>query len=63
MTAPLSVLCSTLGYSLLLKPTKMICVDIDRVTIKGGKTFGCVDCEVRLRDVCCTLLDGYTAVL
>jgi hypothetical protein len=48
---------------LLLKPTKMICVDIDRVTIKGGKTFGCVDCEVRLQDVCCTLLDGCTAVL
>jgi hypothetical protein len=38
---------STLGYSLLLSPEKMIAVEPDRVTIKGGETFGCIDCEVR----------------
>lgn len=40
---------STVGYSLLLSPDKMIAVEPDRVTIKGGETFGCVDCEVRHR--------------
>jgi pyruvate decarboxylase len=38
---------STLGYSLLLSPDKVIAVEPDRITIKGGETFGCVDCEVR----------------
>ncbi|KAG2499244.1 hypothetical protein HYH03_002823 [Edaphochlamys debaryana] len=33
---------STTGYSLLLKPEKMIRVDTNRVTIGGGLTFGCV---------------------
>jgi pyruvate decarboxylase len=39
---------STLGYSLLLKPPKTIAVEPDRVTIQGGETFGCVDCEARV---------------
>jgi hypothetical protein len=39
---------STLGYSLLLSPDKVIAVEPDRVTIKGGETFGCVDCQVRV---------------
>lgn len=38
---------STLGYSLLLSPDKVIAVEPDRVTIKGAETFGCVDCQVR----------------
>lgn len=38
---------STLGYSLLLSPDKVIAVEPDSVTIKGGQTFGCIDCEVR----------------
>ncbi|GLI68837.1 hypothetical protein VaNZ11_013380 [Volvox africanus] len=33
---------STVGYSLLLKPEKMIRVDNNRVTICNGPTFGCV---------------------
>uniref|UniRef100_A0A383VUS6 pyruvate decarboxylase n=1 Tax=Tetradesmus obliquus TaxID=3088 RepID=A0A383VUS6_TETOB len=36
---------STLGYSLLLKPEKLIDVDQRRVTVKGGETFGCVEIE------------------
>jgi hypothetical protein len=35
------------GYSLLLNPEKVIAVEPDRVTIQGGETFGCIDCEVR----------------
>ncbi|GLC35760.1 hypothetical protein PLESTB_000491400 [Pleodorina starrii] len=33
---------STVGYSLLLKPEKMIRVDANRVTIGHGPTFGCI---------------------
>ncbi|GIL99150.1 hypothetical protein Vretimale_4369 [Volvox reticuliferus] len=33
---------STTGYSLLLKPEKMIRVDKNRVTIGHGPTFGCI---------------------
>eukprot|EP00879_Flechtneria_rotunda_P011355 GHRR01011860.1.p1 GENE.GHRR01011860.1~~GHRR01011860.1.p1 ORF type:complete len:497 (+),score=161.61 GHRR01011860.1:184-1674(+) len=40
---------STMGYSLLLQPTKVISVGPDRVTVKGGETFGCIDCEVFMR--------------
>jgi hypothetical protein len=54
---------STVGYSLLLSPDKMITVEPDRVTIKGGQTFGCIDCEVggllNLRDTHST--DGGTS--
>lgn len=35
-----------MGYSLLLNPEKVISVEPDRVTIQGGETFGCIDCEV-----------------
>jgi TPP-dependent 2-oxoacid decarboxylase len=38
---------STLGYSLLLQPGKVVTVGADRVTIKGGETYGCIDMEVR----------------
>jgi hypothetical protein len=38
---------STLGYSLLLQPSKVVTVGTDRVTIKGGETYGCIDMEVR----------------
>lgn len=38
---------STLGYSLLLQPGKVVSVGPDRVTIKGGETYGCIDMEVR----------------
>lgn len=38
---------STLGYSLLLKPEKVVTVGIDRVTIRSGETWGCIDMEVR----------------
>lgn len=37
---------STLGYSLLLKPEKVIIIGTDRVTVKAGETFGCIDMEV-----------------
>lgn len=33
---------STTGYSLLLKPKKVIKIDQDRVTVLGCRTFGCV---------------------
>eukprot|EP00878_Enallax_costatus_P038422 GHUV01043648.1.p1 GENE.GHUV01043648.1~~GHUV01043648.1.p1 ORF type:complete len:145 (+),score=23.97 GHUV01043648.1:324-758(+) len=50
---------STLGYSLLLKPEKSITIGTDRVTVKGGETFGCIDMEVRvvqqLSKIACTL--------
>jgi hypothetical protein len=38
---------STLGYSLLLQPGKVVTVGTDRVTIKGGETYDCIDMEVR----------------
>jgi TPP-dependent 2-oxoacid decarboxylase len=38
---------STLGYSLLLQPGKVVAAGPDRVTIKGGETYGCIDMEVR----------------
>jgi len=34
---------STVGYSLLLKPEKMLSVADRRVTIRAGATFGCID--------------------
>jgi hypothetical protein len=34
------------GYSLLLNPENVIAVEPDRVTIQGGETFGCIECEV-----------------
>ena len=37
---------STLGYSHLLPAAKTIEVRGDRVIIKGGASFGCVDMEV-----------------
>ncbi|WIA22010.1 hypothetical protein OEZ85_004364 [Tetradesmus obliquus] len=40
---------STLGYSLLLQPGKVVSVGPDRVTIKGGETYGCIDMEAFLR--------------
>ncbi|KAF6251991.1 pyruvate decarboxylase-like protein [Scenedesmus sp. NREL 46B-D3] len=40
---------STLGYSLLLQPGKVVTVGTDRVTIKGGETYGCIDMEAFLR--------------
>jgi hypothetical protein len=36
------------GYSLLLKPEKLVDVDQRRVTVKGGETFGCIEIEVGL---------------
>lgn len=33
---------STVGYSLLIKKANMVLVDMDRVTIGGGETYGCV---------------------
>eukprot|EP00878_Enallax_costatus_P014074 GHUV01014718.1.p1 GENE.GHUV01014718.1~~GHUV01014718.1.p1 ORF type:complete len:327 (+),score=50.39 GHUV01014718.1:535-1515(+) len=40
---------STLGYSLLLKPTKLIDVDNRAVTAMGGETFGCIEMEDYMR--------------
>jgi pyruvate decarboxylase len=39
---------STLGYSLLLKPEKVITIGTDRVTVRAGETFGCIDMETFL---------------
>lgn len=36
---------STLGYSVLLKPSQVIDVQPDRVTVQGGRTYGCIDME------------------
>lgn len=36
---------STLGYSVLLKPSHVIDVQHNRVTVCGGHTFGCIDME------------------
>jgi hypothetical protein len=38
---------TTVGYSLLLKHNKVIRLEDDRVTILDGKTFGCINIEVR----------------
>ncbi|MEW5303175.1 MAG: hypothetical protein WDW38_001501 [Sanguina aurantia] len=36
---------TTVGYSLLLKPSKMIAVEPNRVTVCGGQTFGCIQMD------------------
>lgn len=52
--------CCCQGYSLLLKPEKLIDVDKRTITVKGGETFGCIEIEVTT--VQCQLLFGCVRV-
>eukprot|EP00882_Tetradesmus_deserticola_P007327 GHRQ01007720.1.p1 GENE.GHRQ01007720.1~~GHRQ01007720.1.p1 ORF type:complete len:156 (+),score=26.82 GHRQ01007720.1:491-958(+) len=51
---------STLAYSLLLQPGKMVAVGSDRVTINGGETYGCIDMERVLTSDTCVLTETVT---
>lgn len=45
LPCPPPVSCVPAAHRLGLKPGNTISVEPDRVTIQGGATFGCVDCE------------------
>ena len=53
---------SSVGYSLLIKKEKMIRVDVDRVTVGGEETYGCVLMADFLQGLAAAVTPNKTAV-